>query len=171
MRDYGKIQPSDDWENSGHNICVRTWVPGPARYRSSRTAYTLRRHARPGRPDLLIIGFQATRQICVKDIDDIRFVDSHAKRDGRHHHHAGLGHEAVLVGVARLLGHASVISQRPNLILSEKRSQCLFLRGRYPISSSTNIDASVQKKLLFIQYCSPIFWKLRLCLSKGCIVV
>ena len=87
-------------------------------------------------PDFLIIGFQAARQIRVEYISDIRLVDAHAKRDGRHHHDASFGHEALLVGVARLLGHAGVIRQRPHLVLPKKRGHLFGLLARQAVHNA-----------------------------------
>ena len=42
---------------------------------------------------------------------DIRFVDPHAERDGRHHHHAVLPGEAVLVLLAYRMVESGMIGQ------------------------------------------------------------
>ena len=105
--------------------------------------------------DFLVIGFQIARQIGVKDIRDIRLVDPHAERDGRHHHNARLGHEAVLVGVARLLGHAGMIGQRPYAVAVEEGGGLFRLFARQAID-----DAAATRVLPHeIQQC----WRCRRC--------
>ncbi len=89
-----------------------------------------------GAADLLVIGFEAGRQIGVEDEAHIGFVDAHAEGDGRDHDHIGLGHEGVLVGLARLLGHAGVIGQRADAFGGEQAGGFFGLLARQAIDDA-----------------------------------
>ena len=69
-----------------------------------------------GAPDLLIIAFDAARQVGVADIADIRLVDPHAEGDCRDDDQAGLLQEFVLIGVTDMTVHAGMIRERPKAV-------------------------------------------------------
>ena len=94
-----------------------------------------------GPPDLLIIGFKAARQIGMENEANVGFVDAHAERDGRDHHHVGLGHEAVLVDLARLLAHSGVIGESANAVIGKigRRLSGLFPRQAIDDAALTGV--------------------------------
>ena len=89
-----------------------------------------------GAADLLVIGFQAARQVGMKHETDIGFVDAHAEGDGRDHDDGRLGHEAALVEIAQLLVQPGVIGQRRDAILAKERRGLLGLLAREAIDDA-----------------------------------
>ena len=72
----------------------------------------------------------------MNDIAHIRLVDAHAEGDGRDHDDAALGHEAVLVGLARFLAHAGMIGQRLDAFAGQKCGRLLGLAPRQAIDDA-----------------------------------
>lgn len=73
----------------------------------------IRRHAVAARaPGLLVVAFDAFRQIQVRDEAHIRLVDAHAERDRRAHHDPLLALEHLLVLLPDFELHSRVIRQR-----------------------------------------------------------
>jgi hypothetical protein len=80
-----------------------------------------RRAIAPRPSKLLIIRFQAARQIGMKNEPHVGLVDTHAEGDGRRHHHRPLGHEQVLIALAFVLAHAGVIGARLDTVFDQQR--------------------------------------------------
>ena len=99
----------------------------------------------PGTADLLVVGFEARRQIHVKHEAYVGLVDAHAERDGRRHDEMGLGHEAVLVRLARLLAHSGVIGERAHAVAFKKRRRLLGTLAREAIDDAAFARVVLQK--------------------------
>ena len=84
---------------------------------------TLTGHTVPPRPSgLLVIGFDVFREIVVQDKPDIRFIDSHAKGNGRTAHLYFIPDKRFLVLPADMIRETSMIRERGI-------SLCLQIRG------------------------------------------
>ena len=90
----------------------------------------------PGAADFLVIGLDAGRDIGMKHETHIRFVDTHAKRDGGNDNNAALGEKAVLVGGARLRVHPGVIGERGKTLIVEVRRRFLGFLARQAIDDA-----------------------------------
>ena len=80
-----------------------------------------------GASDLLVVGFQAFRQIEMDDKADIGFIYSHAERDCRHYDLNIVADEEVLVAGALLFREARVIGSGGVSLLREKVADLLGL--------------------------------------------
>ena len=69
----------------------------------------------------------------MEDKADVGLVDSHAEGDGGHHHDTRLGHEFVLVRIARRLFHARVIGQGRDSMVDQKSSRLFGLLARQAV--------------------------------------
>ncbi len=63
----------------------------------------------PGTTRFLVIRLQCARHVVVYDEPNVRLVDPHAKRIGRHGHRAWRAHELFLVGRPRRCAHPGVV--------------------------------------------------------------
>ncbi len=66
-----------------------------------------RRAVAAGAAGFLVIGFEARRQVEMRDEADVRLVDPHAEGDGRDQDQPLVGEEGVLVAVARFGGETA----------------------------------------------------------------
>ena len=69
-----------------------------------------------GAPELLIIRLKASGQVSMKDKAHVWFVDAHAKRNCCGHDQRWLGHESVLIGLARFFRHAGMVGARRDTV-------------------------------------------------------
>ena len=82
---------------------------------------------------LLVIRFDALRQIEVRDVSHVGFVDAHAERDGRHDHHAVFPQKAILIRRAHLGGESGVIRQRIEALVAQPRGDRIDAAPRQAI--------------------------------------
>ena len=90
----------------------------------------------PGPSDLLVVRLDAARQLGVEHVAHLRLVDPHAESDGGDDDHARLGHEDVLVLLARLGVHPRVIGKRPDPARGEQRRSLLGLLPRQAVDDA-----------------------------------
>ena len=95
--------------------------------------------------DLLVIIFHILRQVNMQHKTYIRLIHPHAKGNGRHHHHAILLHEGILVGVAIGLCHAGVVGKGAIAGKAQVGRQLLGLLARGAVDDSAPTAAAVEE--------------------------
>jgi len=82
----------------------------------------------------LVVAFQILGQIAVKDITDIRFIDTHPESDGGDHDVHLIPVECVLVDRPGFIIQAGMVRERPDVLCRE------HLRGFFNIFAGGPVD-------------------------------
>ncbi len=99
----------------------------------------------PGAAGLLIVGFDALRQIQMRDEAHVRLVDAHAEGNRRHHDHAVLALEARLMSLAHFGREPRVIRHGGEAFLFEPCRGLLDLRARHAVDDARLAAEVVEK--------------------------
>ena len=90
--------------------------------------------ARP--PGLLVVALHGLGQVQVGDEADVRLVDTHAERDGGHHHEAVLAQESGLVGGAHARVQTGVVRQGGDPLIHEVLRRLLDRGARQAVDDA-----------------------------------
>ena len=106
-----------------------------------------RKPVTPGSSDLLVVGLDGGRDVCVNDETDVRLVDAHAEGNGCHHDDAILGQKPVLVPVPDVLIHSGVIRQCRATVRRQALCRPLRFLAREGVDNAGSSAVPVQHRV------------------------
>ena len=135
---------------------MRRWRSGAADWRSSDLSlptssrpWSIQACAgspvAPGAAGLLVVGLERARRVEVGDEAHVRLVDAHAEGDGRHHDHAFLLEEVLLVRRAERGVQAGVVGQGAHALGVQRARHRVDLAARGAVDDAALAGLGAQE--------------------------
>ena len=101
-------------------------------------------------PSLLIVGFDAFRQVEMRDEPHVGLVDAHTESNRRHHDHAIIAQKPLLVGGAHARVEPRMVGQGRMTLRGKPHRSFLDLAARHAIhdARATRLSGEKMRKLL-----------------------